>query len=517
MSYWIRNVKEIYILNITLEMQELKMKDKILFWIDSTFTQFGTAKYLEKKCDAEFYAIIDTNKGKEFYQNQKIVNFKKKWFLKDHLKEFPEKIDLSYLSKFEKKYKISIWKLAYSDTIFNKYNQYYKFKEKEILQIFEQECSLFENILDEVKPDFLIIKITDASHMRLLQLLCQARGIKVLSLGFTRFGYRSYIGSDNDVIDEINNEIDEKENRTFKELENYLKGYSDQDKTWGNEFQSSKIQWLKAGIEFLLMTLNKNYRIDYTHYGRTPIKVIVNEISLPIKKIIRKKFLDKNANKIIPDSKFIYFPLQLEPERTLLIPAAYFSNQLEVIKNIAKAIPIEYKLLVKEHPMQKVRAWRNIGYYKEILALPNVEFIHPSISNEEVVKKCSLVITATGTVGLEAALYEKPSIVLADVNYQTLPSVYRIKNIETLPEKIKLMLQKKVQIKDFSKLTNIVLKNSFEIDENENSIKVINEFYSGGFLLDKKMDETKVNSFLNENKVFYELLADKFLKKINNT
>ena len=115
--------------------------------------------------------------------------------------------------------------------------------------------------------------------------------------------------------------------------------------------------------------------------------------------------------------------------------------------------------------MQKVRAWRNIEYYKEILALPNVEFIHPSISNEDVIKKCSLVVTITGTAGLEAALYEKPSIVLADVNFQTLPSVYRIKNIETLPEKIKSMLQKKVKIEDFSKLTDIVLKNSFEIDE----------------------------------------------------
>tara|TARA_B110000467_G_scaffold163033_1_gene187913 strand:+ start:10521 stop:12002 length:1482 start_codon:yes stop_codon:yes gene_type:complete len=491
------------------------MKNKILFWIDSTFTQFGTAKFLEKKCDAEFYAIIDTNKGKKFYENQKIVNFKKKWFLKDHIVKLPEKVDLNYLAEFEKKYKISIWKLAYSDTIFFKYNQYYKFNKNEILRIFEQECRLFENILDEINPDYLIIKITDASHMRLLQLLCQAKGIKVLSLGFTRFGYRSYIGSDNDVIDEIDNKTKENNSKSFEQLEDYLKGYSDQDRTWGNKYQSSKIKWIKAGMDFLLLTLNKNYRKDYTHYGRTVITAIINEISFSIKRIIRKRFLNKNAKIIITDKKFIYFPLQLEPERTLLIPAPYFSNQLEVIKNIAKAIPIEYKLVVKEHPMQKVRAWRNIEYYKEILSLPNVEFVHPSISNEKVIKKCSLVITATGTAGLEAALYQKPSIVLADVNYQTLPSVYRIKNIEELPEKIKLMLQKKVSLDDFSKLTNIVLENSFKIDETSNSIKVLNSFYHGGFLLDVKMNESKVNSFLNENDSFYELLATEFLKKMN--
>ena len=494
------------------------MKDKILFWIDSTFTQFGTAKFLEKKCDAEFYAIIDTNKGKEFYEKQKIVNFKKKWFLKDYLIKLPEKVNLEYLSEFEKKYKISIWKLAYSDTIFVKYNQYYKFNENEILRIFEQECRLFEKIIEEINPNFLIVKITDASHMRLLQLLCQARGIKVLSLGFTRFGYRSYIGSDNDVIDEISSkpkQVGSSKNKSFEELEDFLKGYSNQDKTWGNKYQSSKIQWLKGGMQFLLLILSKNYRIDYTHYGRTVINAIKIEISFLIKRKIRKKFLDRNAKKGTDDNLFIYFPLQLEPERTLLIPAPYYSNQLEVIKNIAKSIPIEYKVLVKEHPMQKVRAWRDIEYYKEILRLPNVKLIHPEITNEEMIKKCKMVITATGTAGLEAALYKKPSIIFADVNYQTLPSVHRIKNIEELTKTIKLMLQKKVSLDDFSKLTNIVLENTFKIDENFISIKVLNEFYYGGFLLDVKMDETKVDLFLNQNKFFYELLATEFLKKIN--
>ena len=194
------------------------MKDRILFWIDSTFTEFGTAKYLEKKCDAEFYAIIDTNKAKKFYEKQKIINFKKKWFLKDHLMKLPKKIDLDYLSEFEKKYKISIWELAYSDTILFKYNQYYKFNKNEILRILEKECRFFEKILDEINPNFLIVKITDASHMRLLQLLCKARGIKVLSLGFTRLGYRSHIGSDTDVIDEINNKPKENSSKSFDEL-----------------------------------------------------------------------------------------------------------------------------------------------------------------------------------------------------------------------------------------------------------------------------------------------------------
>ena len=51
------------------------------------------------------------------------MNFKKKWFLKDYLAELPKKPDLNYLLEFEKKYGISMWKLAYSDTIFYKYKR----------------------------------------------------------------------------------------------------------------------------------------------------------------------------------------------------------------------------------------------------------------------------------------------------------------------------------------------------------------------------------------------------------
>ena len=41
------------------------MNEKIIFWIDSKLLYFGLANYLQKKTDAEFFAIIDiTNKTK---------------------------------------------------------------------------------------------------------------------------------------------------------------------------------------------------------------------------------------------------------------------------------------------------------------------------------------------------------------------------------------------------------------------------------------------------------------------
>ncbi len=56
----------------------ISMTDKILFWIDSDLTYFGLAYYLQKKTDAKFSGIIDiTNKTKNFFNTQKLVDFEK--------------------------------------------------------------------------------------------------------------------------------------------------------------------------------------------------------------------------------------------------------------------------------------------------------------------------------------------------------------------------------------------------------------------------------------------------------
>ena len=52
-------------------------KDKILVWIGAEFVHFFLAYGLQKKLDADYYAIIDiTNKPKKFFTNQNLINFK---------------------------------------------------------------------------------------------------------------------------------------------------------------------------------------------------------------------------------------------------------------------------------------------------------------------------------------------------------------------------------------------------------------------------------------------------------
>ena len=61
------------------------MEKKVLIWINIDINQFCISNYLQNISELELFAIIDTNKGKKFYQEQNIVKFKKKWFFRDYI------------------------------------------------------------------------------------------------------------------------------------------------------------------------------------------------------------------------------------------------------------------------------------------------------------------------------------------------------------------------------------------------------------------------------------------------
>jgi len=495
------------------------MKDRILFWLDSGLIYYGIAYFLNQKHDCEMYSIIETHeKPRKFYENQKLTPFKKIWFFHDYVSTQNKEPDLKYLSSIEKKYGINIWLIAYAERFFAQQSEYHKFTRNEILSLIEQECKLFEQVLDEINPNFLIMRDVDMHHVNLLHQICKARGIKILSLFPAKMGSK-WIVSDTDrlTIEPINLKNIPKNNRSFNDLQNYLKKFNQKD--WVDKYiSSSKINFLNkrtlSSIFNLFFIQNKEDRKKFMSIGRSKSKVFVVMLSLLLKRKYRQLFLDRHSKmEIKNDEKFVYFPLHVSPERYVDISAPFFSNQLEVIRNIARSIPVDYKLYVKEHYAMVTRYWRKIPFYKEILALPNVELIHTSLSSEEIIKKSSLVITITGTSALQAAFYEKPSIVMSHVMYlEFLPFIRRIKNLEELPYAIRSALKSKVDLTDLNRFVEILEKESFDFKSH-----IFNNEYNPIFntlTSNVEISESQMKSFLDHNRETFELLVFEHLKKI---
>jgi len=493
------------------------MTDKIIFWMNSFFLNFAIAESLKKKYDCDIYALIDiTNRTKQFFIDQNLVNFKKIWFLHDHIQE-NNQIDLDYLQKFEKKYSIDLWQLGFNERIFYQHNEFYKFSQNEILSILEKECKLYESILDEVKPDVLIIHETALHQEHLFYQLCRQRGIKILMLNQSKIAYKCTISEELNKLDGMPKLSNiESKGRNFEELRNFLtKDNAKQLKNYQKDFGGNKSTKLKAASEYFIKSDNSNIKTHFSYYGRNKLKVLIKYSQLILKTRMRKSFIDKNLEyEIYPNEKFILFTLHQEPERVLLIGAPFYTNQLEIIRQIAKSLPIGFKLYVKEHFSQELREWREISYYKEILEIPNVRLYHPTSNIEELIKKSSLVISISGTSGLEAAFFQKPSIVMADLGYTILPSIQKLDSIENLPNLIRNGLDMKVDVNDLDKYLTILDEHSFDFDLKGYEMREANFLRYGGSFHDTIITNEKMKKFLDETESIVNPLVDEYIKKL---
>ena len=382
----------------------------------------------------------------------------------------------------------------------------------------EQECKLFESIIDEVKPDFLIMFNTMSHYDHLFYEICKRKSVIPLILNDARLGRRWTVSSIPDDFDFLPDSFEGKTKlKTFEELQS-LREKFDMYKTvtdMENKFLKSKTKMLMAAIKFLLFNDNAHIKTHYTYFGRSKLKVLFFHLKYYFIEPYRLHFINKNFLRKMGDEQFIYFALPAEPERTVLLAAPFYTNHLDVVANIVKSLPIGYKLYVKEHPAMNSRGWRKISYYKQLMKIPNVKLVHPHIKSEDVIKKSSLVIAISGTSGFEAAFFNKPSIVFTDTNYSVLSNVIRLKSIEELPEAIRISLTKKVNPLELGEYVETILANTCEFDLYSFKSDFSNQFYYRSFLVDVPISEEDLKSFLDKYHDMISPVSDEFLKKLN--
>ncbi len=495
------------------------MKQKVIFWLGNDYTHYCLAYAMQKQYDYDLYGIIEvTNKPTDFFKNQKIVDFEKKWFFHEHIKKELSKPDMKYLIQFEEKYKIDLWKLIQNERMFLYFKFFHRYSPNEILTILEQECRFFESILEEIKPDFLFMKMSSFHHQELFYQMCKNSGVKVQLLVFAPISQHCMIMQRLDKFDfEDEYKIINSKNRNFKELREYFHKYNlvkqlhNQILNPGNRI----IDLAKAGMIFFLNSSSKNTKTHYTYYGRTKLKVLQYYLREIILTKFRKSFIDKNLVSTLPDSeKFVFFPLHVEIERSLLIAAPFYTNQIEVIKSIAKALPINYKLYVKEHPGQIQRTWRSREEYEQIMDIPNVVLLHPDVQNDAIYQKCELLITIAGSAGFEALFYGKPVITFTDMYYSILPSVITFQSFDKLSEQIKKLLIQKIESSNLDRYVTLIDKNILNFDYADFGKKIKKKFFHDGNLLDVEISEEKMKEFLEENINLLNFLADEHQKKM---
>lgn len=115
---------------------------------------------------------------------------------------------------------------------------------------------------------------------------------------------------------------------------------------------------------------------------------------------------------------YIYYALHYDPESTTMVSAPYHTNQMAVIEALSKALPLSWRLVVKEHPSMLGRRPR--GFYEEIRNIPGVLLAWPHESSLHLVRDSALTATITGTVAWEAMLLGRPALVIGDSPFRAI-------------------------------------------------------------------------------------------------
>tara|TARA_B100000029_G_scaffold27791_1_gene27109 strand:- start:3525 stop:5057 length:1533 start_codon:yes stop_codon:yes gene_type:complete len=497
------------------------MDKKIMFWFSADLLPFCIAYYLQKNNNSDLFGIFDiTNKPKDFFKTQNLIKLSKTWFYHDNIK-FDSDYDSEYLNEIQKKYEIDLQELINHDRILNHYNEYYTFSDSEKNIILYNECKLFEKILNEINPDYFITTETTLQPHHLFYEMCRKRGVKVLMLNHANWKNLCYISEQRHKIDnsESSLNIDLSNNASFDILQKILDDskVSKFHKKFHKENKNSKKSLLQAAAKFMSSS-NDNIKSHYTYFGRTKSKVLLKEFQDSINKKNRQKFIDDNLfKKIEKDEPFIYMPLHQEPERSLLIAAPKFSNQMETIKEISKKMPKNFQLYVKEHPTQgPARNWRDISFYSEVMNIKNVKLFHPNFNPKFLFQNCKMVVSVGGTSSFEAAFYGKPSIIFADLGYALIPCIKKLNSYNELKQSIEESINTEVNPQHVQNYIKFLEKNSFKFDILNFESKYANWFYMNGNLVDINFDSDKMTQFLNNNKSELENLTMEFINKMNH-
>jgi hypothetical protein len=175
----------------------------------------------------------------------------------------------------------------------------------------------------------------------------------------------------------------------------------------------------------------------YFNDKSSKIRIGLASVSRTINTYVLKSYYQKHSSTISLKRRFVFFPLHFQPERSTVPEGGAFDNQLLVLDILSKSLPKDWIIYVKEHPSQfrrydlRKKHYRNIDYYKRILAYRNVRLVDLEKDSSELIEKAIFTVTVTGSAGWQSLLKGKPCMAFGNPWYAACRSCHIVDSIES--------------------------------------------------------------------------------------
>ena len=433
------------------------------FLLQRTFAFLGhdIARHLQERYGVtEFCAYVQQRSSYDFLRAQTDIRYSTLLLDEELRKQLPnEKLDTAYLEQLERTYGIPfLWPFLAVDRVImsSQLVREYPFNEpmythEEMLRIIQIHARAIIEMLDREKPDFLFFSVVGNVGAKLLWQIAKARGIKTHMVLMTGTRNRYVISEEVDTFTDTNRLFHSDAPRLHATASWQLAGdYLEQFRTnprpyYDKSSPTAQSVTRKKQFAFLaprhairsIATWMKVIQAHYASSGRTDYSTIHPLVALwDLAKRKARNLIGMNDlyDAFDPTEAYAFFPLHFEPEVSLLLLAPYVTDQITLIRNIARSLPVQYKLVVKEHP--EMAQYRSRRFYRELKKIPNLKLLPPSMPSFDITRNAKLVTTISGTTGWEAVMLGKPVISFGHWFYNELSAVTYCDAIERLPSLI---------------------------------------------------------------------------------
>jgi hypothetical protein len=164
------------------------------------------------------------------------------------------------------------------------------------------------------------------------------------------------------------------------------------------------------------------YRVDPDNpTTRPPYQLIYQRLRRMVR--VRANEVLQTFEPPVEGEKYVLYPIHFQPEASTLVQAPMYLDQVALLEDMAKSLPVGYRLYVKEHLSNRGR--RPLDFYAAIRRIPAVRLLGPDTDTWSLIRNASAIAVITGTMGWEGLLFGKPVITFGDVFYNSVPHTYR--------------------------------------------------------------------------------------------
>ncbi|PWM47156.1 MAG: hypothetical protein DBX47_01050 [Clostridiales bacterium] len=397
---------------------------KVCFVARPNFDKLSSHLYLalKQRLGKNFAAGFITCNAKESSYIKQSVGDSKVYQLNSFIEKHWDELSLEKLCKYEKKFQCyPIWEYIYTDRIL--IDRPYKYTVKMaagLFMFFEDIFSTgdYEYYYDEPVSTLLTYAAYIVGEYYGVKYICQMAGrthVKTHHYFVTDpYQHNAFLKYESDFTDE---EIQAADSFLTEFEQNSIEK---QNAVFG--FAEPKIEWVYLKLAFLEL-FDKSYKdkFDYINYELYKSHFDRFKFYFRYKKI-KKLFTPADYNK-----KYIYYPLHYQPEASTIVCAQKYEKQLIYIDHIAKSLPADTLLYLKEHYV--LLGHKEISFYKEIKRYPNVVLVSPWDDGKKLIMNSQAVITLTGTAGWEAMLLRKPVILGGHIFFDNAPGIMQTNEI----------------------------------------------------------------------------------------